>query len=187
LGSQTHTGGVRDGRGVFLLSLIAVCAVAAVDLVVGDDTVLVELLLIGPVVAAFGASPSHTAIVALFALGIAVPLGLTSDEFGSADQLTRLAAVGLVGGLAVGIARLRSDRERDTARLSVQYGVARVLAEADSLESAGPQLLEAIAEPMGWDVGHLWEVRGEAALRVVATWTRPGLRLRSSRRARGSW
>jgi PAS domain S-box-containing protein len=159
---------------VFLLSLIAVCAVAAVDLVVGDDTVLVELLLIGPVVAAFGASPSHTAIVALFALGIAVPLGLTSDEFGSADQLTRLAAVGLVGGLAVGIARLRSDRERDTARLSVQYGVARVLAEADSLESAGPQLLEAIAEPMGWDVGHLWEVRGEAALRVVATWTRPG-------------
>jgi PAS domain S-box-containing protein len=174
LGSQTHTGGVRDGRGVFLLSLIAVCAVAAVDLAVGDDTVLVELLLIGPVVAAFGASPSHTAIVALFALAIAVPLGLTSDEFGSADQLTRLAAVGLVGGLAVGIARLRSDRERDTARLSVQYGVARVLAEADSLESAGPQLLEAIAEPMGWDVGHLWEVRGESALRVVATWMRPG-------------
>jgi PAS domain S-box-containing protein len=159
---------------VFLLSLIAVCAVAAVDLAVGDDTVLVELLLIGPVVAAFGASPTHTAVVALFALAIAIPLGLTNDEFGATDQLTRLAAVGLVGGLAVGIARLRSDRERDTARLSVQYGVARVLAEADSLESAGPQLLEAIAEPMGWDVGHLWEVRGDSALRVTATWTRTG-------------
>jgi PAS domain S-box-containing protein len=165
---------VRDGRGVFLLSLIAVCAVAAVDLAVGEQTVLVELLLIGPVVAAFGASPSHTAIVALFALGVAVPLGLTSDNFGTTDQLTRLAAVGLVGGLAVGIARLRSDRERDAARLSVQYGVARVLAEATTLESAGPQLLEAIAEPLGWDVGHLWEVRSGAALRVVATWTRPG-------------
>src|SRR3712207_7783064 len=47
-------------------------------------------------------------------------------------------------GLAVGIARLRSDRERDTARLAVQYGVARVLAEAQSLESAGPELLHAI-------------------------------------------
>jgi PAS domain S-box-containing protein len=174
LGSQTHTGVVRDGRGVFLLSLIAVCAVAAVDLVVGEDTVLVELLLIGPVVAAFGASPSHTAIVALFALAIAIPLGLTADDFGSSDQLIRLAAVGLVGGLAVGIARLRSDRERDAARLSVQYGVARVLAEADSLESAGPQLLQAIAEPLGWDVGHLWEVRGGAALRATATWMRPG-------------
>jgi PAS domain S-box-containing protein len=159
---------------VFLLSLIAVCAVAAGDLAVGDDTVLVELLLIGPVVAAFGATPQHTAIVALFAVGIAVPLGITNDEFGSADQLTRLAAVGLVGGLAVGIARLRSDRERDAARLSVQYGVARLLAEADSLEKAGTPLLEAIAEPMGWDVGHLWEVRGKSALRVIATWTRPG-------------
>ncbi|MEA2364026.1 MAG: hypothetical protein QOD71_3171 [Thermoleophilaceae bacterium] len=159
---------------MFLLSLIAVCAVAAVDLAVGKDTVLVELLLIGPVVAAFGASPGHTGVVALFALGVAIPLGLTSDSFGTSDQLTRLAAVGLVGGLAVGIARLRSDRERDASRLSVQYGVARVLAEATTLESAGPPLLRAIAEPMGWDVGHLWEVRGGAALRVAAAWTRPG-------------
>ena len=143
-----------------MLSLVAVCAVAAVDLAVGKQTVLVELLLIGPVVAAFGASPGHTAIVALFAVGVAIPLSLTTDDFGSADQLIRLAAVGLVSGLAVGIARLRSDRERDAAHLSVQYGVARVLAEAESLESAGPQLLEAIAEPMGWDVGHLWELRG---------------------------
>lgn len=174
MGSQTHTGGVRDGRGVFLLSLIAVCAVAAVDLAVGDDTVLVELLLVGPVVAAFGATPGHTAIVALFALTVAIPLSLAVDDFGSSDQLIRLAAVGLVSGLAVGIARLRSDRERDTARLSVQYGVARVLAEADSLESAGQELLEAIGEPMGWDVGHLWEVRGDVALRVTATWMRDG-------------
>jgi PAS domain S-box-containing protein len=174
LGSQTHTGGVRDGRGVFLLSLIAVCAVAAVDLAFGQDTVLVELLLIGPVIAAFGASPGHTAIVALFAVAVAIPLGLATDDFGSSDQLIRLAAVGLVSGLAVGIARLRSDRERDASRLAVQYGVARVLAEADSLETAGTDLMQAIAEPMGWDVGHLWEVLGDDALRVTATWMRDG-------------
>jgi len=174
LGSQTHTGGVRDGRGVFLLSLIAVCAVAAIDLAFGEDTVLVELLLIGPVIAAFGASPGHTAIVALFAVAVAIPLGLATDDFGSSDQLIRLAAVGLVSGLAVGIARLRSDRERDAARLAVQYGVARVLAEADSLETAGTDLVQAIAEPMGWDVGHLWEVIGDDALRVTATWMRDG-------------
>jgi PAS domain S-box-containing protein len=174
LGTQTHTGGVRDGRGVFLLSLIAVCAVAAVDLVFGKDTVLVELLLIGPVIAAFGASPGHTAIVALFAVAVAIPLGLATEDFGSSDQLIRLAAVGLVSGLAVGIARLRSDRERDASRLAVQYGVARVLAEADSLETAGTDLVQAIAEPMGWDVGHLWEVLGDDALRVTATWMRDG-------------
>ena len=174
MGSQTHTGGVRDGRGVFLLSLIAVCAVAAVDLAFGKDTVLVELLLIGPVIAAFGASPGHTAIVALFAVAVAIPLGLATEDFGSSDQLIRLAAVGLVSGLAVGIARLRSDRERDASRLAVQYGVARVLAEADSLETAGTDLLQAIAEPMGWDLGHLWEVLGDDALRVTATWMRDG-------------
>jgi PAS domain S-box-containing protein len=174
LGSQTHTGGARDGRGVFLLSLIAVCAVAVVDLAFGQDTVLVELLLIGPVIAAFGASPGHTAIVALFAVAVAIPLGLATEDFGSSDQLIRLAAVGLVSGLAVGIARLRSDRERDASRLAVQYGVARVLAEADSLETAGTELVQAIAEPMGWDVGHLWEVVGGDALRVTATWMRDG-------------
>jgi PAS domain S-box-containing protein len=165
---------VRDGRGVFLLSLIAVCAVAAVDLAAGEQTVLIELLLIGPVIAAFGATPGHTAIVALFAIAVAIPLSLTTGDFGSSDDLVRLAAVGLVSGLAVGIARLRSDRERDTARLAVQYGVARVLAEASSLASAGSDLLEAIGEPMGWDLGHLWEVRGERALRVSATWMRDG-------------
>jgi PAS domain S-box-containing protein len=159
---------------VFLLSLIAVCAVAAVDIAVGTHTVLVELLLLGPVVAAFGASPGHTAIVALFAVALAIPLGLTAEGFSSTDQLTSLAAVGLVGGLAVGIARLRSDRERDAARLSVQYGIARVCAESDSLTAAGPRLLHAIAEPLGWDFGALWVVRGGAALRPTATWTRPG-------------
>jgi PAS domain S-box-containing protein len=174
LGSHNQTAGVLDGRGVFLLSLVAVCAVAAIDLAVGTHTVLVELLLLGPVVAAFGASPGHTAIVALFAVAVAIPLGLTAEDFNSTDQLTSLAAVGLVGGLAVGIARLRSDRERDAARLSVQYGVARVLAEADSLTTAGPRLLHAIAEPLGWDFGALWVVRGGAALRPTATWTRPG-------------
>ena len=126
---------------------------------------LVELLLVGPVVAAFGATPGQTAIVALFAIAVAIPLGLASDDFGSTEQLSASAAVGLVSGLAVGIARLRSDRERDAARLAVQYGVARVLAEADSLEPAAPDLLQAIGAPLGWEVGHLWEVRGQSALR----------------------
>ena len=174
LGLHTHTGAVRDGRGVFLLSLVAVCAVAALDIAVGDRAVLVELLLIGPVVAAFGATPGQTGIVALLALVLAIPLGLAGDAFGSVDHLAGLAAVGLVGGLAVGIARLRFDRERDVARLLVQYGVARVLAEADSLEEAGPDLLEAIGGPLDWDVGCLWAAQGRSAIRPIASWAAPG-------------
>ncbi len=53
--------------------------------------------------------------------------------------------------------------------------MARVLAEADSLDRR-PDLgaAAAIAEPMGWDVGHLWEVRGDSALRSGHAWMRPG-------------
>jgi PAS domain S-box-containing protein len=174
LGSHTDTGGAREGIGVFVLALVAVCVVAVIDIVAGRDAALLELLLLGPVVAVFGATPGQTGIVALFALAVAIPLALFYDNVGGTEELTSLAAVGLVGGLAVGIARLRSDRERDAARLAAQYGVARVLAEADSLESAGPELVGAICEPLGWDVGHLWEVRGSDALRPVATWMRPG-------------
>ena len=187
MGSHNQTAGVLDGRGVFLLSLVAVCAVAAIDLAVGTHTVLVELLLLGPVVAAFGASPGHTAIVALFAVAVAIPLGLTADDFNSTNQLTSLAAVGLVGGLAVGIARLRSDRERDAARLSVQYGVARVLAEADSLTAAGPRPAPRDRRParMG-----LRRAVGRARRRRACARPRPGLapasRRPSSMRPRAS-
>ena len=162
-------------RGTFLLAMAAVCLVAALDAVLGARAVLVELVLIGPVIAAIGASTKQTAIVAVFALVVSIPLGATSDAFGMTDHWTGVITVGLIGALAVTIARLRARRERDAARMAVQYRVARVLAEAESLETSAPQLLAAIAEPLGWDVGHLFEVREPGTLRSVGTWTRPGL------------
>jgi PAS domain S-box-containing protein len=154
---------------------MAVCVVAALDLTLEADAVFVELLVIGPVIAAVGASPRDTAIVAVIAVLTAIPIGLPSDSFGSTEHVVGIAAVALVGLLAVGIARLRLARELDTARLSVQYGVARVLADAESLEAAAPELLEAIARPQGWELGHLWEARGSTELRLVGTWTAPGV------------
>ena len=162
-------------RGTFLLAMAAVCLVAALDTVLGARAVLVELVLIGPVIAAIGASPKHTAIVAVFALVVSIPLGATSDAFGMADHWTGVITVALIGALAVTIARLRARRERDAARMEVQYRVARVLAEAGSLETSAPRLLAAIAEPLGWDVGHLFEVREPGTLRSVGSWTRAGL------------
>jgi PAS domain S-box-containing protein len=159
---------------VFLLALLSLGVVAAIDLVAGSRAVLIGVFAVGPIVAAFGATPRETATVAVLAIVLAIPLGLTVDDLSSGDLATRLVALGLVSGLAVGIARLRSDRERDAGRLSVQYGVARVLSESDSLDAAGPRLLQAIADPLGWDFGALWTVRGGAALRPSATWTRPG-------------
>jgi PAS domain S-box-containing protein len=174
LGSHTHTGGLRDGRGTFFAALLAICAVAALDTAFGASAALVELLVVGPLIAAFGAGPRDTAIVGVIAFLVAIPIGLVSDVFGSTEHVLSLAAVAIVGALATGVARLRSDRERDAARLSVQYGVTRVLAEAESLEAAAPKLLEAIGAPLGWSVGHLWESRGGEPLRLVGTWTTEG-------------
>jgi PAS domain S-box-containing protein len=175
LGSHTHTAGLRNERGTFLAALVAICAVAALDLAIEADAAFVELLVVGPIIAAFGASPRDTAIVGVIAFLVAIPIGLAGDAFGSAEHLVGVAAVAIVGALSTGVARLRSARELDAARLSVQYGVARVLAEAKSLESAAPELLEAIGTPLGWSTGHLWESRDGEPLRLVGSWTAEGL------------
>jgi PAS domain S-box-containing protein len=159
---------------MFLAALVAVLLVAVLDVAVQADAIFVELLVVGPIIAAFGATPRDTAIVGVIAFLAAIPIGLAADAFGSAEHLVGVVAVAIVGALATGVAKLRSARELDAARLSVQYGVARVLADAKSLESAAPQLLEAIGTPLGWSTGNLWESRGEEPLRLVGSWTAPG-------------
>ena len=175
MGSHTHTAGLRNERGTFLAALVAICAVAVLDFAIEADAAFVELLVVGPIIAAFGATPRDTAIVGVIAFLAAIPIGLAGDAFGSAEHLVGVAAVAIVGALSTGVARLRSARELDAARLSVQYGVARVLAEAGSLESAAPELLEAIGTPLGWSTGHLWESRDGEPLRLAGSWTAAGL------------
>ena len=160
---------------MFLAALVAICAVTALDFGVQANAVFVELLVVGPIIAAFGATPRDTAIVGLIAFIAAIPIGLAGDSFGSAEHLVGVAAVAIVGALSTGVARLRSERELDAARLSVQYGVARVLAEAKSLESAAPALLEAIGAPLGWSTGNVWASRDDEPLRLVGSWTAAGL------------
>jgi PAS domain S-box-containing protein len=177
LGSHTHPGTRGSERGTFLAALAAVCVVAVVDLALGADVIVLELLVVGPAIAALGASPRDTAFVAIFATVVSIPVALAGDGFLSFEHLIAIAATILVGVLAVGIARLRSARELDAARLSVQYGVARVLADSDSLEQATPGLLQAIGAPLGWKLGHLWEASAEGgALRFVGGWSAPGVR-----------
>ena len=148
---------------------------AVADAALGARAVLVELMLVGPVICALGASPRETALVSALALVLAIPLGAASDAFGSAEHVTSVAALAVVGVLAVAIARLRDRSEQDTARLSVQLRVARVLGDAESLEASAAELLEAIGGPLAWDTGLLWETEGGEALDLVASWTRPGI------------
>jgi PAS domain S-box-containing protein len=149
--------------------------VLAIDAALGDRAVLAELLVAGPLIAATGATTRQTAAVALFALAISVPAALLSDAFGSSAHVIGIVVVAVGGMLSVVIARLRAQRERDAARLQVQYGVARVLAESDSFDEAAPRLLEAIARPLGRELAQFWTMDEDDKLRIVAVWREPDL------------
>jgi PAS domain S-box-containing protein len=162
-------------QGFFLLGMVAVFLVAVVDVLLSSHASVVELTVAGPVIAALGASPAQTRTVAVAAFLVSIPLGFVGDNFASTDHLIGVMVVGLVGVMAVVLAALRVRRERDASRLAVQYGLARVLADAESLEASAPQLLATIGEPLGWDVGHLFEVREAGRLLPVGIWTAPGV------------
>jgi PAS domain S-box-containing protein len=90
----------------------------------------------------------------------------------------------VIGGvLAVIIARLRSERERDGARLRAQYGVVRAISEANSFDDAAPNLLAAIAQPLGREVGQFWSVGEDGALHCVAHWHEAGIEADTFERA----
>ena len=110
-----------------MLALGVVTAFAVLDIVVGDQAVLVELLVAGPLLAAVGTDARRTQIVAVYALLLSVPLGLAGDEFGSLQHLVGILSVGIGGALAVALSSLRS-RER-----SAREGATRARDELDAM------------------------------------------------------
>jgi PAS domain S-box-containing protein len=69
-----------------------------------------------------------------------------------------------------------SERRRAEQRLLAQHRVARILAEAATVEDAAPKILQAVCECLGWDLGALWRVDREAGvLRCAELWRTPSL------------
>jgi PAS domain S-box-containing protein len=170
LGSHPNTGDSGWKQLAFPLALAAMAVVVVVDLSIDTGALLIQLLLVGPLIAALGATTRQTIFVSVLAVAISIPLGANTDAFGS-DRYFVATGVLLIGGaLAILIARLRHELERDSARLGAQYGVARAIAKADNLEDAAPSVLEAIARPLGRQVANFWAPDEDGALRCVAQW-----------------
>jgi PAS domain S-box-containing protein len=73
-----------------------------------------------------------------------------------------------------------TERRRGEQRVEAQSAVTRVLAEADSLATAAPEVLQAIGENLEWDWGALWRFdwerdRDAAPLRCDVLWRAPGI------------
>jgi PAS domain S-box-containing protein len=75
-----------------------------------------------------------------------------------------------------GIARDITERRKLERRLAVQFQVARILTESDSLSVAAPLLLQSINESLGWDLGQMWVLDRDAnVMRWLAAWRAPSL------------
>ena len=83
----------------------------------------------------------------------------------------RLGAVSTVSDITD---RLRAERLRDG-----ELAIARILADADTLEQAASELVEHLGEVLGWSFTSLWLVDPVDAdtLRQVARWSAPGVDL----------
>jgi PAS domain S-box-containing protein len=91
---------------------------------------------------------------------------------------TRLPVRGKTGALVEFAGTLVDVTERRHAeqRLLVQYRVARILAEAATVEEATPKILQAMCECLGWHRGSLWRIDREAGvLRHAELWQAPSV------------
>ena len=69
-----------------------------------------------------------------------------------------------------------TERRRAEQRLLAQHRVARILAEAATVEEATTKILQAVCECMGWDLGARWRIDGEAGvLRCTEIWRTPSV------------
>jgi serine phosphatase RsbU (regulator of sigma subunit) len=93
-------------------------AVAVVDALLGEQLILIGLLVAGPMLAAISLDGRRTGLIAAYALVLAVALGPVDQIWGTADHLVRCLVVAVGGGFATAIATSRTARERRLAQIT---------------------------------------------------------------------
>jgi PAS domain S-box-containing protein len=78
--------------------------------------------------------------------------------------------------LIFAVARDITQRKQTERRLATGYAATNLLAEAESLETAGPEILQAICEGLGWELGAIWGVEDSGeGLQCLTVWHSPQL------------
>jgi PAS domain S-box-containing protein len=116
-----------------------VVVVSLLALIVESSTVLVPLLVLGPLLAAIRAGPQCTAGVAVLALACALPLGVIGEGFMSNEHLVETVVVVAGGLLAFLVAAGRRRYEEALASERAARTRSDVLARAGRLLEAPPE------------------------------------------------
>jgi hypothetical protein len=113
---------------VFFGSLILVTGIAIADWLTGDDTVLLSLLAVGPLVAVAHFRLWETNIVGAYSLSMAVVLGFPNHIYGSTDHVLRCISILAVSALATTLThvRLQVERQREKVIVELQEALAEV-------------------------------------------------------------
>src|SRR4051812_49306087 len=88
------------------LSAAIVTVVGILDALLGGDVILLALLSAGPLVASTRLGPKATAAISLYAIAVALLVGIPLDELGSADHIVRVAVLAAICLVAVWAADL---------------------------------------------------------------------------------
>ena len=96
--------------------------------------------------------------------GSTFPMALSLSEIGAGRR-----------GLFTGIVRDVTEQKQDERRLTTQYLTAHVLTASNSLDEAGPRLLQTVCEQLDWRRGELWMPTADGTrLENVMTWEENG-------------
>ncbi|MBE2314852.1 diguanylate cyclase [Solirubrobacter sp. CPCC 204708] len=71
----------------------------------------------------------------------------------------------------VGVMRDVTDERRAAQHVAAEQGVMRALTTMQSLEDAGPVLLDVLGRELGWDGAELWRMGDDERLHRSAAWT----------------
>jgi sigma-B regulation protein RsbU (phosphoserine phosphatase) len=101
-----------------LVAALVTSAIALLDAGTGGRAILLGLLIVGPLLAAASLDAQHTAIIGLYALGLAVLLGILDGIVGTTDHLLGCLVVATGGALGAWGAHRRTQQERLLLRVS---------------------------------------------------------------------
>jgi serine phosphatase RsbU (regulator of sigma subunit) len=105
-------GGSPRPRTWLILGILASTVVAVFDYA-RDNEIILTAVIAGPLLAAFGASAVAVAFLGLYAIVLALLLGVRHDIFLESDHVIRVIVVVIGSGAAVALATLRQRRDAE--------------------------------------------------------------------------